>query len=165
LEDFIPSIHDLIMSGQILLSLLLGGVIGFEREARNKPAGLRTHMMVAAGTTAFTLASIYGFSMVSGQITRDPARVAAQIVSGIGFLGAGTIFRSGSSIRGLTTASTIWLVASIGMLVGVGMYWLAIFTTVISTVVLSFMPAPIYKLERRLRVGEPSITPDDDEEL
>ncbi len=120
------------MTGQILLALLLGGVIGFERERRNKPAGLRTHMLVAAGTTAFTLASMYGF----GGTPRDPSRVAAQIVSGVGFLGAGTIFRSGSEVRGLTTAATIWLVAALGMLVGTGMYWLAISSTVLAWLVL-----------------------------
>ncbi len=120
------------MTGQILLALLLGGVIGFERERRNKPAGLRTHMLVAAGTTAFTLASMYGF----GGTPRDPSRVAAQIVSGVGFLGAGTIFRSGSEVRGLTTAATIWLVAALGMLVGTGMYWLAISSTALAWLVL-----------------------------
>ncbi len=120
------------MTGQIVLALLLGGVIGFERERRNKPAGLRTHMLVAAGTTAFTLASMYGF----GGAPRDPSRVAAQIVSGVGFLGAGTIFRSGSEVRGLTTAATIWLVAALGMLVGTGMYWLAISSTALAWLVL-----------------------------
>ncbi len=124
------------MAGQVLLSLFLGGIIGFERERRNKPAGLRTHMLVAAGTTAFTLASIYGFG---GTEPQDPSRVAAQIVSGIGFLGAGTIFRSGSEVRGLTTAATIWLVAALGMLVGVGMYWLAVFTTILTGLVLRFV--------------------------
>lgn len=124
------------MAGRILLATVLGGVIGFERETSQKPAGLRTHMLVAMGTAAFTLASIYGFD---GGPTRDPSRVAAQIVSGIGFLGAGTIFRSGSEVRGLTSAATVWLSAALGMLAGVGMYWLAIFTTLTAGFVLRFL--------------------------
>lgn len=127
---------ELAMVGQVLLAFLLGGVIGFEREAGNKPAGLRTHMLVAGGTTMFTLASIYGFGGMRGG---DPSRVAAQIVSGIGFLGGGTIFRSGSEVRGLTTAATIWLVAAIGMLVGTGLYMLAVASTIISVLVLHFL--------------------------
>ena len=158
MEALWPSSHDLVMTGQILLSLLLGGVIGFERERPNKPAGLRTHMLVSAGTTAFTLASIYGFTT---DAPRDPARVAAQIVSGVGFLGAGTIFRSGSEVRGLTTAATIWLVAALGMLVGVGMYWLAVLTTLLSALVLRFLPSPL--LDRREPVGEPSLYSDEDD--
>ena len=149
--EWLPSQADLVMTGQVLLSLLLGGVIGYEREQRQKPAGLRTHMLVAAGTTAFTLASIHGF-IYEGP--RDPARVAAQIVSGIGFLGAGTIFRSGSAVRGLTTAATVWLVAALGMLVGVGMYWLAIFTTLASALVLRFLPM---RGSERGPTGEPSL--------
>lgn len=136
IETMLPTSADFGMAAQILLALLLGGVIGFERERSNKPAGLRTHMLVAAGTTAFTLASVHGFE---GGNPGDTSRVAAQIVSGIGFLGAGTIFRSGSEVRGLTTAATVWLVAALGMLVGLEMYWLAIFTTVISAIVLRFL--------------------------
>jgi putative Mg2+ transporter-C (MgtC) family protein len=133
--NFVPA-GELAMVGQVLLAFVLGGVIGFEREASNKPAGLRTHMLVAGGTTMFTLASIYGFGGMRGG---DPSRVAAQIVSGIGFLGGGTIFRSGSEVRGLTTAATIWLVAAIGMLVGTGLYALAVASTVIAAVVLRFL--------------------------
>jgi putative Mg2+ transporter-C (MgtC) family protein len=144
--------------GRVLLALLLGGAIGFERERRNKPAGLRTHMLVAAGTTCFTVASIYGFG---DQFPHDPSRVAAQIVSGVGFLGAGTIFRSGSEVRGLTTAATIWLVAALGMLVGTGMYWLAIFTTIVSALVLRFLRVRFG--DGANRVGEPSLYSEHDE--
>lgn len=133
------------MTGQILLSLLLGGVIGFERERSNKPAGLRTHMLVAVGTTAFTLASIHGFGPTP---PGDPSRVAAQIVSGVGFLGAGTIFRSGTEVRGLTSAATVWLVAALGLLVGVHMYWLATFTTVLSAIVLRVLHRSSHRAER-----------------
>ncbi len=158
MQAWLPSWNDMMMIGRVVLALLLGGAIGFERERRNKPAGLRTHMLVAAGTTCFTVASIYGFG---DQIPRDPSRVAAQIVSGVGFLGAGTIFRSGSEVRGLTTAATIWLVAALGMLVGTGMYWLAIFTTIISALVLRFLRVRFG--DGANRVGEPSLYSERDE--
>lgn len=95
---------------RIVLALLVGGLIGLERERRGVPAGIRTHMLVCAGSALITLVS---FLMVSSGA--DPTRIPAQIVSGIGFLGAGTIFRSGSAVRGLTTAAGLWLVAAVGM--------------------------------------------------
>lgn len=148
--------QDLELTGRILLSFALGAVVGFERERLRRPAGLRTHMLVAAGATAFTVASIYGFG---GAAQSDPARVAAQVVTGVGFLGAGTIFRTQSRVRGLTTASSIWVVAAIGMLVGAGLYWLAIVTTLLGGLTLYAVKLP----ERRIRLGEPSIVPDEDE--
>ncbi len=158
MQDLLPSWTDMIAIARVMLALVFGGIVGFERERRNKPAGLRTHMLVAAGTTCFTIASIHGFA---GDFPRDPARVAAQIVSGVGFLGAGTIFRSGSEVRGLTTAATIWLVAALGMLVGIGMYWLALFTTVISAIVLRLLPVRLGS--RADAVGEPSLTVQQDD--
>jgi putative Mg2+ transporter-C (MgtC) family protein len=123
---FDPALHVLFLSGpdiemmvRVLLAFILGGVIGFEREIIQRPAGLRTHMLVAAGSAAFTLASTQGF--VGQGTVRDPARVAAQIVAGVGFLGAGTIWRTSDTVRGLTTAASIWLVAAIGLLVGTGL--------------------------------------------
>lgn len=105
---------------RLLLAVALGGIVGLEREMARKPAGLRTHLLVCIGAALFTLASIYGFE------GGDPARVAAGIVAGIGFLGAGTIIRSGEGILvGLTTASSIWAVAAIGMVAGTGLYILA----------------------------------------
>ncbi len=98
---------------------LLGGVIGLERELDEKAAGLRTHLIVSLGAALFTLVGAYGFS---GVPTVDPTRVAAQVVTGIGFLGAGVIFRQGFTVRGLTTAASLWLVAAIGMAAGAG-YW------------------------------------------
>lgn len=95
---------------RIVLALFIGGLIGLERERRGVPAGIRTHMLVCAGSTLITLVS---FLMVSSRA--DATRIPAQIVSGIGFLGAGTIFRSGSDVRGLTTAAGLWLVAAVGM--------------------------------------------------
>src|SRR6476620_3521703 len=97
------------------LSFLVGGLVGFERERRDRPAGLRTHILVCMGSTLITLVSR---EIAGGHA--DPGRVAAQIVSGIGFLGAGTIFRAGNSVRGLTTAAGLWVVAGIGMGIGTG---------------------------------------------
>jgi putative Mg2+ transporter-C (MgtC) family protein len=116
------------------LAALLGGTIGIEREFREREAGLRTHMLVAVGSALFTVISAFGFRDVlgsgSGALVRlDPSRISAQIVSGIGFLGAGAIIRQGLSIRGLTTAATLWAVAAIGMAAGAGSYAAAIITT------------------------------------
>ena len=145
--------------GRIGLGFLLGGILGWERERTGRPAGLRTHMMVCAGATAFTIVSIYGFE--DQGTVRDPGRVAAQIVTGIGFLGAGTIWRTTSAIRGLTTAASIWLAAAIGMFVGAAMYTLAVVTALLGYVCLQWLRPR----SRRRQAGEPSITgPEPDEE-
>jgi len=110
---------------RLAVAALLGGAIGLERELDEKAAGLRTHMLVAAGSALFTLVGAYGFSSFLSHgklVSYDPSRIAAQIVTGIGFLGAGVIFRQGFTIRGLTTAASLWLVAAIGMAAGAG-YW------------------------------------------
>jgi putative Mg2+ transporter-C (MgtC) family protein len=122
------------------LAAVLGGAIGAEREFREREAGLRTHMLVSVGSALFTLVSAYAwsdfeFSTPEG-IVFDPTRIAAQIVSGIGFLGAGAIIRQGLSIRGLTTAATLWVVAAIGMASGAGYYSGAVITTVLVIVAL-----------------------------
>lgn len=129
---------------RLLLAALLGGLIGWERERRNKQAGLKTHLLVAVGSTLIMLTSIYGFdsALINHPNARvDPARLAAQVVSGIGFLGAGAILRrSNHIISGLTTAATLWVAAAIGLSVGSGFYWPAIITTAIvlvSTLVLN----------------------------
>jgi putative Mg2+ transporter-C (MgtC) family protein len=105
---------------RIFVAAALGGAIGLERELRERQAGLRTHLVVSVGSALFTLVSAYGFHGFEGKV--DPTRIAAQIVSGIGFLGAGAIIRQGLSVRGLTTAASLWLVAAIGMASGAG-YW------------------------------------------
>jgi putative Mg2+ transporter-C (MgtC) family protein len=105
------------------VAAVAGMAIGIEREMREQPAGLRTHILVAVGSCLFTLVSVYGFTAYGGAKSTDPSRVAAQIVTGIGFLGAGAIIRQGANVRGLTTAASLWIVAAIGMAVGVGMYW------------------------------------------
>jgi putative Mg2+ transporter-C (MgtC) family protein len=116
---------------RLLLAVALGGIVGWERQMAKKPAGLRTHLLVCIGAALFTLASIYGFE------GGDPARVAAGIVAGIGFLGAGTIIRSGEGILvGLTTASSIWAVAAIGMVSGAGLYILAAVGTAVMLIAL-----------------------------
>ena len=145
--------HDLEMAVRIILAFALGALLGFERERAGRPAGLRTFMMVTAGSAAFTLVSIYGFPDLGSM--RDPARVAAQIVTGIGFLGAGTIWRTPSTVRGLTTAATIWYAAAVGMMAGAGLYLIATTMAVLGFVCLQWLRAPARRAARR---GEPSIT-------
>lgn len=116
---------------RLLLALVLGGMIGFEREKSSSAAGFRTHILVCLGSTLIMLLSAYGFSAFVDEpnVRLDPARLAAQVISGIGFLGAGTILRHGLSITGLTTAASLWVVAAIGLAVGAGFYYPAVLTT------------------------------------
>ena len=113
------------------LAFLFSALIGLEREIRHKSAGLRTYTVVGTAAALFVLVSKYGFSdvLVANSIVLDPSRVAAQIVSGIGFIGAGLIFVSQDQVRGLTTAATVWLVTAIGMACGAGLPWLALAAT------------------------------------
>ncbi|TDL52616.1 MgtC/SapB family protein [Paenibacillus dendritiformis] len=115
---------------RLLLSLVLGGIIGFEREMNQHAAGFRTNILVCIGSSLIMLLSIYGFNAFVDEpnVRMDPARLAAQVVSGIGFLGAGTIIRTGLSVKGLTTAATLWVMAAIGLAVGAGFYFPAILT-------------------------------------
>jgi putative Mg2+ transporter-C (MgtC) family protein len=155
---------DWISIARVLLAFILGGVVGYERERVQRPAGLRTHMLVSAGAACFTVASIFGFDEL-GTI-RDPARLAAQIITGVGFLGAGTIFRSGSTVRGLTTASSIWIIAAVGIVCGLGMFWLALFTTGITWFALQGLKnIEVRRARGANRAGEPSITGRNDDDL
>ncbi len=120
---------------KIVLSFLFGALIGFEREKRNRPAGLRTHILVSVGAALITLVSIEFFRKYG----ESPSRIAANIVVGIGFLGAGTIMKEGVSVRGLTTAASIWVASAIGLACGLGYYYPAILGTAITVVTLVFM--------------------------
>ena len=114
---------------RLALATILGGLIGLERERMNRAAGLRTHVLVSVGSALFTILSVTAFREL-GKVN-DPARIAAQVVSGIGFLGAGTIMKHGATVRGLTTAATLWVVAAIGMAAGSGCYLGAVTTCAI----------------------------------
>jgi len=125
---------------RILSAILLGFAVGLEREITNKYAGLRTNILVCVGACIFTIISIYGFPEVSvtgDELgTRDTARVAAQVVTGIGFIGGGTVLRHGANVFGLTTAATLWVSAAIGMACGTGMYGVALVSTIFTIIVL-----------------------------
>lgn len=116
---------ELELIGRLAVAALVGAVIGFEREAHDRPAGIRTHALVALGAALFTLAGAYGFADAQ-RGNADPARVAAQVATGIGFVGAGAIMRSGMNIKGLTTAATLWLAAALGVMVAGGDILLAV---------------------------------------
>lgn len=120
------------------MAALLGSIIGFERERLNWAAGLRTHMLVSVGASLMMLVSAFGFAdaLTQKNVVLDPSRVAAQVVSGIGFLGAGSILLRGEVVRGLTTAASLWSVAGIGLAVGGGMYTAAVGATVIILIIL-----------------------------
>jgi putative Mg2+ transporter-C (MgtC) family protein len=128
------------LAWRLIAAAVLGAVIGIERERHEHPAGIRTHMLVSIGSAAFTVLSIYSFGLGS-----DPGRVAAQIVTGIGFLGAGSILKGGGTIHGLTTAASLWVVAAVGMAAGAGAWGVAVATTII--VLISLWP--LQEIERR----------------
>jgi putative Mg2+ transporter-C (MgtC) family protein len=140
---------------RLSVAAVLGGAIGMERELRERGAGLRTHLVVCVGSALFTLVSAYGFHefLVNGGslVRTDPTRIAAQIVSGIGFLGAGAIIRQGLSVRGLTTAATLWLVAAIGMASGAGYYSAALISTVGALLTLGPLRIVAYRIVHRYR--------------
>ena len=121
---------------RLVLSCVLSGLIGLERQLRHRAAGLRTHILVCLGSTLIMLTSIYIFDIYKDKASFDPARLAAGIITGIGFLGAGTIIRYGEEVKGLTTAASLWVVAAIGMGIGCGFYTASIATTVIVLLVL-----------------------------
>jgi len=137
---------------QILLRLLsaavLGGLVGLERERSQHAAGLRTHIMVCLGSCLMMLLSIYGFALFVNELNVrvDPARLAAAVITGVGFLGAGTILQTGRSVTGLTTAASVWVTAAIGLGVGAGFY----FAAAVSTLLVLFVLWALNKLERKL---------------
>ncbi len=137
---------------RLLVAALLGGAIGAERELSDQPAGLRTHMLLTIGSCMFTLVSAYGFGHSS-----DPSRVAAQIVTGIGFLGGGAILRHGATVRGMTTAGSIWATTAIGVVVGTGRFVLATGAAVLILGTLAGLKA-LRNVLRRYAIGREEIT-------
>lgn len=140
----------------IFIAAILGGAIGLEREYRSKEAGFRTHFLVGLGSALFMVLSIHGFDGLHGEpgiiIQRDPARMAAQVVSGIGFIGAGTIIFQKNVVKGLTTAAGLWVTSAIGMTAGVGMYALATAATVMVLICLegmNFLHHHVFKNDTR----------------
>ena len=147
---------------RLTVGLVLGAIIGFERELHRQPAGFRTHSLVSLGAALFTVVSAFGFSGPGV----DPTRVAAQIVSGIGFIGAGTILQYRGHIRGLTTAASLWSVAAIGTAAGAGLYVVAVMGTVLILVILSLLDNVERFARRRLNLPPdsydlPESEPDD----
>jgi putative Mg2+ transporter-C (MgtC) family protein len=134
--------HELALAARLIVAAILGAVVGLEREYHDHPAGMRTHLLVSVGAAAFTVLSIEAFAAPGA----DPARIAAQIVTGIGFLGAGAILKDRGSIKGLTTAASLWAVAAVGMAAGAAAWGVAIATTTI--VVISLWP--LHEIERRV---------------
>lgn len=131
--NFFSFIFDILIPS--VLAIIFGGLIGLQRERHERPAGLRTHALVCLGATVFTLVSYMGFS--SSVI--DTSRIAAGVVTGIGFIGAGVIFRQGNLVKGVTTAASIWISAAIGLALGAKLYYLAIIVTIIGLIILSFL--------------------------
>ena len=150
-----PELSWLDVALRLFVAAALGGAVGLERELREREAGLRTHLLVSVGSALFFLVSAYAwtdwsFSQRDG-VTYDPTRIAAQIVSGIGFLGAGAIIRQGLSVRGLTTAATLWLVAAIGMASGAGYWEAALIATVGAIVTLWPLRIAAHRIVTRFR--------------
>lgn len=142
---------DIAMVLRLLLASLLGGVIGLEREIHGRPAGFRTHLLVSLGSCLFCITSIefyrlYGNFSGTGPIGVDPGRIAAQVVTGIGFLGAGAIIRERASVRGLTTAACLWVAAALGIACGIGLFYLAICVTAVALINLLLLQ----QVEKRL---------------
>jgi putative Mg2+ transporter-C (MgtC) family protein len=121
----------LVLALRLLLAGILGGVIGYERESIDRPAGFRTHILVCVGAALVMVTSEYIFHKYKGTVNIDPARLGAQVISGIGFLGAGTIIREGFNVKGLTTAASLWAVSCVGIAAGIGFYEGAVAATIL----------------------------------
>lgn len=144
-------LHEIIQ--RLIVATVLTGLIGLDRERHESSAGMRTHALVGMASCLFMLASAFGFHDILGtpNVALDPSRIAAQIVTGIGFLGAGAIIANGNTVRGLTTAASIWTVAAIGLAVGGGMYWPAVVATAISLILLVVLRPWERRLDQRWR--------------
>ena len=143
---------DLQIITRLVLTVLLSGLIGLERQLHRRTAGLRTHILVSLGSCLIMLTSLYVFDIYKEIANPDPARIAAGVITGIGFLGAGTIIRDNEGVRGLTTAASLWVVAGIGLAVGCGFKKAAIYTTVIAVIVLFFLRFAEDILEEKVKV-------------
>ena len=139
---------------RLILAAVLGGIVGMERGSGDRPAGFRTHILVCAGSALIMLVSMYGFEGFDKvpfeyPKNRDSARIAAQVVSGIGFLGAGTILHEGITVRGLTTAASLWMISAIGLATGAGMYFVSVAATIITFLTLT----AFHSVEKRFAVA------------
>ena len=142
------------MITRLILAAVLGGIVGMERGSGDRPAGFRTHILVCAGSALIMLVSMYGFEGFDKvpfeyPKNRDSARIAAQVVSGIGFLGAGTILHEGITVRGLTTAASLWMISAIGLATGAGMYFVSVAATIITFLTLT----AFHSVEKRFAVA------------
>lgn len=146
-----PSLSDAELVTRLLTAAVLGAVMGFERELRQKSAGLRTNILIAVGSAVFTLMS---YELAAGVQGADPGRLAAQIVTGIGFLGAGAIIRRDGGVQGLTTAATVWVNAAVGIAAGGGEYHLAVITTIVTVAVLLVLQPMERAIDRRFGTNE-----------
>ena len=149
----VSGIHVLI---RLVLAAILGGAIGLEREIQGRMAGFRTHILVCVGSCLIMLTSMHIYDIYNGIASVDPGRIAAQVVTGVGFLGAGTIIRYKASVKGLTTAASLWAIAGVGLAVGSGFYWAAIVTSTIillSLLLLSKIEAKILRKNRNIEEG------------
>ncbi len=142
---------------RLLVAMVLGGIIGFERELHDRPAGLRTHILVCVGSALVMIVSQHVSLSFADKLQSDPARIAAQVVSGIGFLGAGTIMREGATVRGLTTAASLWISAALGLAAGAGLYVYAAFASVLTLIALSLMSQMEHYLALQRSKGEVSL--------
>lgn len=137
------------ISARLVVAAVFGAMIGLEREIHGHQAGVRTHMLVSLGSAIFTVLSIYGFHAVAGTGSVDPSRISAQIVTGIGFLGAGAIIKFGMNVRGLTTAASLWVVAAVGLAAGTGSYFVAAVGTALAMLSLW----PVHRLVAKLELS------------
>ncbi len=141
---------ELELIGRVVLAAVIGGVIGLEREVTGDEPGIRTHVLVSIGAALFTIAGAYGFTDLGREGEYDPARVAAQVATGVGFIGAGAVLRSGPTVRGLTTAATLWVGAAVGVAAGAGIYLPLAAATLLALLVLVVLRAVKPSLMARL---------------
>ncbi len=133
---------------RVFLSIVLSGLVGWNREKKRQAAGFRTHILIGIGSTVIMITSIYAAKLIPG-LQGDPTRIAAQVISGIGFLGAGAIIKSGFNVKGLNTAASIWVVAGIGLLVGAGLYYAALLTSAATIITLVLFDAIEHRFFRK----------------